>query len=210
MLARFIHPDHDDGPFKLICDDLSLANVLVRSEDDLTILGLVDFEWSYVGPAQLSGSAPWWLLGIRMNNVDTFLDEDHHETLARFTRYLDIFKRVLSEEEERIPGNQGKELSGLVEWSDTSGAMWLHMLLSCGFNHHQSLPFVQLQQHIGTREWEKCMRRCQGAEVDKFVKMKLAQLDQADQDEDRAMELKERMDRQEISLDQFITALKTY
>lgn len=53
---------YDNGPFKLICDDLGLANMIVRSEDDLTIVGVVDFEWVYAGPAQLFASAPWWLL----------------------------------------------------------------------------------------------------------------------------------------------------
>ncbi|TPX14899.1 uncharacterized protein E0L32_005008 [Thyridium curvatum] len=98
LLDSFIHPDFDRGPFKPICDDLSLASVIVRGEDDLAIVGLVDFEWSYVGPAQLFGSAPWWLLGIRLNNVDTFSDDDQHEILTRFTKHLRLFRHVLSEE----------------------------------------------------------------------------------------------------------------
>lgn len=208
-MGRFIHPDYNHGPFKLICDDLSLANVIVRSEDDLTIVGLVDLEWSYAGPAQLFGSAPWWLLGIRLNNVDTFSDEDHHETAARYMKYLGIFKRVLSEEEEKRAGHQGKELSRLVEWSEASGAMWLHMLLSCGFNHPQNLPFVQLQQHIGIDAWEQYKSRYCGTAVDDFVRMKLAQLQQYDEDEDEAMELKERADNNMMTQEQFIAEIAT-
>jgi len=45
------------GLFKLLCDDFGLANMIVRSKDDLTIVGVVDLEWSYTGPAQLFGSA---------------------------------------------------------------------------------------------------------------------------------------------------------
>ena len=50
---------YDKGPFKLICDDFGPANVIVRSKDDLTIIGVVDLEWVMQGQlsclAQLLG-----------------------------------------------------------------------------------------------------------------------------------------------------------
>jgi hypothetical protein len=112
--------------------------------------------------------------------VDTYYDKAYPEMAARFLKYLEIFKRVLEEEEERMSGNQGKGPSKLVEWSEASGAMWLHMLLSCGFNHPESLPFVQLQQHIGTEKWEQRKRQFHGTE-NEFVKEKLSQLAQYNQ-----------------------------
>ncbi len=51
LLPHFVEEDYDHGPFKLICDDLGLANLIVKSEEDLTVVGVVDFEWSYIGPA---------------------------------------------------------------------------------------------------------------------------------------------------------------
>ncbi|KAH8743229.1 hypothetical protein BGZ57DRAFT_779329, partial [Hyaloscypha finlandica] len=48
--------------------------------------------------------------------------------------------RVLKEEEEQLPGYQAKKLPSLVEWSQASGAMWLHMLLYTGFNYVSSIP----------------------------------------------------------------------
>jgi hypothetical protein len=179
----------------------------VKSKDDFTIVGLVDLEWSYVGPAQLFGSAPWWLLGIRLNNVDTYYDKDYPETAARFLKYLEIFKRVLGEEEERISGIGGKEFSKLVEWSEASGTMWFHMLLSCGFNHPENLPFVQLQRHIGTEKWEQLKRQFRGTETNAFVKEKVSQLAQYDRDEDKALELKEDFDNGKMTREQFIAAL---
>jgi hypothetical protein len=107
LIPDFVERDYGHGPFKLICDDLGLANLIVRSEGDLTVVGVVDFEWSYVGPAQLFGSAPWWLLQDRLNNWDTDLDkEELPEILARYQRYLEIFKRVLEEEEEKMSGGE--------------------------------------------------------------------------------------------------------
>lgn len=62
MILSMINGDYDQGPFKLICDDLGPVNVMVRSQHNLTIVGVVDLEWVYAGPAQLFASAPWWLL----------------------------------------------------------------------------------------------------------------------------------------------------
>ena len=51
------------------------------------------------------GSAPWWLLQDRLNNWDTDLDEEElPEILARYQRYLEIFERILEEEEEEKLG----------------------------------------------------------------------------------------------------------
>ena len=69
------------------------------------MVGLVDLEWSYIGPAQLFGSAPWWLLGIRLNNVDTYYDKDYPNMAAGLLKYLEILKRVLGEEYERTLKN---------------------------------------------------------------------------------------------------------
>ncbi len=58
----------------------------------------------------------------------------------RYFRYLEIFKRVLEEEEAKMPGHEDKELSTLVKWSQDSGAMWLHMLLVGAFNAPKHFP----------------------------------------------------------------------
>ena len=43
LIPDLVERNYDRGPFKLICDDLGLANSIVRSEEDLTIVGVVDF-----------------------------------------------------------------------------------------------------------------------------------------------------------------------
>ncbi|KAG5286924.1 hypothetical protein I7I50_04820 [Histoplasma capsulatum G186AR] len=47
---------------------------------------------------------------------------------------LKSFVRILEEEEAEMLGREGRERAGLVKWSQASGAMWLHMLLSSGLN----------------------------------------------------------------------------
>jgi hypothetical protein len=183
LIPQFVKQDYKYGPGKLICDDLGLTNLIVRSKDDLTIVGVVDLEWSYVGPAQLFGSAPWWLLQDRLNNYDIADNvEEISKILNRYLRHLNFFQRVLEEEEEKIPG-QGKELSDLVRWSIDSGAMWLHMILSWGFNDPKVLPFAQLIEHIGPEKWEQLKKAIPDTkELQEFAKSKVSQLEQYDID----------------------------
>jgi len=62
VIPDLVNLKYNHCKFKLICDDLGLANLIFRSKEDLTIIGIVDLEWLYVGPAQLFSSVPWWLL----------------------------------------------------------------------------------------------------------------------------------------------------
>ncbi|KAL5121973.1 hypothetical protein ACEQ8H_000189 [Pleosporales sp. CAS-2024a] len=183
VIPDYVHREYDRSKFKLICDDLGLANLMVRSRNDLTIIGVVDLEWSYIGPAQLFGSAPWWLLMDRpTNQVWDCHDGEPVQITNRYIRYLDMFKRILEEEEAKTPGYENHELSRLVRWSEDSGAMWLHMLLSTGFNGPDSFPFTRLIQHIGEGEWEKRKREASDDEVAAFGAKKLRQLEQYNQD----------------------------
>ncbi|RMZ48678.1 phosphotransferase enzyme family protein [Aspergillus flavus] len=121
LIPELTHPTYDRGPFKLICDDFGLGSVIVRSKDDLTITGVVDMEWVYAGPAQLFGSAPWWLLMDRPLNEEWDFDEDDApEATDRYFKYLEIFIRVLSDEEGKMTGNGRKELTELVKRSKDS------------------------------------------------------------------------------------------
>jgi len=157
------------------------VNLIVRSKDDLTIVGVIDLEWSYIGPAQLFGSAPWWLLQDRpVNDIWDYNNGEPPKVAVRYFRYLEIFNRVLEEEEEaKMPGCE-KELSNLVKWSQDSGAMWLHMLLSVGFNDEWSFPFTKLRQHLA-EEWARREKEFDNpAELDAFAAQKVRELDEYD------------------------------
>ncbi|KAL4972142.1 phosphotransferase enzyme family protein [Aspergillus desertorum] len=155
LIPELTHTTYDCGPFKLIWDDFGLANVIVRGKDDLTITGVVDLEWVYAGPAQLFGSAPWWLLLERpVNDEWDFEQVEAPKATGRYFRCLEIFIRVL-EEEARMSGNGQRELTELVKWSRDTGAMWLHMLLSSGFFDTLTFPCMQLRKHKGEQWWDE-------------------------------------------------------
>jgi hypothetical protein len=183
LLPEFIHKDYDKGPFKLVCEDFGLANLIVRSHHDLTIIGVVDLEWSYAGPAQLAAS-PWWLLQARLTLYDLELEEEAKKSakiLDRYLKYLDIFIRVLKQEERILTASQST-LSKLVEWSRESGAMWLHMLLHTGFNYVGSIPFVQLREHIGLKKWQRIKDEVMDHEtLRSLVRTKIVHLERYDE-----------------------------
>lgn len=62
LTSSFIHDEYDRTKSNILYEDLGLANLIVRSRQYLTIVGVIDLEWSYFGPAQLLGPALWWLL----------------------------------------------------------------------------------------------------------------------------------------------------
>ncbi|KAJ5358220.1 Aminoglycoside phosphotransferase [Penicillium brevicompactum] len=100
VLPETVNVKHENGPFKLICDDFGPANMIVKSEQDLTIVGVVDLEWAYAGPAQLFGSAPWWLLHDRPVNVEwDTKGGDPPEVSTRYFDCLKIFQETLAKEE---------------------------------------------------------------------------------------------------------------
>ncbi|ODM21877.1 hypothetical protein SI65_02721 [Aspergillus cristatus] len=85
MMPQFVDTEYEKGPFKLICDYFSLANMIVKSREDLTIVGVVGLEWVYAGPAQMFASGPWWLLLNRPINTEwDFQVEDPPEVNERY------------------------------------------------------------------------------------------------------------------------------
>ncbi|KAJ5105282.1 hypothetical protein NUU61_002629 [Penicillium alfredii] len=57
---RLTNPLFEKGPFKLWCDDLRPANVLLNKNEQIT--GVVDWEFTYAAPVEFSHAPPWWLL----------------------------------------------------------------------------------------------------------------------------------------------------
>lgn len=206
LVPDLVHTKYDSCKFKLICDDLGLANLIVRGSDDLTVVGVVDLEWSYIGPAQLFGSAPWWLLQDRPVNSEWDCKDDEPPKIAsRYFQCLDIFIRVLEEEEEKMPEYKEKELSSLVKWSQASGAMWLHMLISYGFNDHRSFPFTQLRRHLGATEWAKREEEFDSAEdLEAFAVRKKSELDKYEEILERLEDKRALVDSGNMTKEEFI------
>ncbi|GAM82969.1 hypothetical protein ANO11243_009550 [Dothideomycetidae sp. 11243] len=79
--------------FRLFCDDLPAGNVLVRSATDLTIVGIIDWEWTYAAPYQIAASPPRWLA----LDWPKYFEAD--DEVDRYARLLDIFLDELQKQE---------------------------------------------------------------------------------------------------------------
>ncbi|PVH67561.1 hypothetical protein DL98DRAFT_579183 [Cadophora sp. DSE1049] len=130
----------------------------------------------------------------RSNNWDTDLDEEElPEILARYQRYgsteaLEIFKRVLEAEEEKMSVGE-KALSDLVRRSEDSGAMWLHMMLSDEKWDQLEEPFFETE------------------EMDKFTEQKMAEKEQYEQDLERTKADMADVDNQKMTAEAFVATL---
>ncbi|KAJ5819383.1 hypothetical protein N7474_004974 [Penicillium riverlandense] len=206
LIRDFVNAKYDHCKFKLICDDLGLANLIVRGREDLTVVGVVDLEWSYIGPAQLFGSAPWWLLQDRpVNSTWDYKGDESPKIADRYFKCLEIFIRILEEEEAKMPAHEGRELSSLVKWSKASGAMWLHMLLSSGFNDQRSFPFTQLRRHLGSTKWARREKEFDNVkELEVFAARKVSELDKYDVALEKTEENRALVDSGNMTKEEFI------
>ncbi|RAL11725.1 phosphotransferase family protein [Aspergillus homomorphus CBS 101889] len=117
---------HDDGPFKLFCDDLSPGNVLV--DDSLEIVAVIDWEFAYAAPAQFAASIPWWLL---LRRPDYLIDDIGPDSFFdAFLPKANLFLQALTEcEQARGLSETDDQLSVLMQRSIEDRSAWF--MLAC-------------------------------------------------------------------------------
>ncbi|RMJ09020.1 hypothetical protein CDV36_011369 [Fusarium kuroshium] len=172
LIPRFVTARYDKGPFKLICDDFGPANMIVNNAQELQIVSVIDWEWSYAGPLQLFWSPPRWLL---MQTPNTWSVSD--ERLQQYNRYLDIYLRIL-EEEEAVGCEEAftdDRPSALMRQCRANGSMWFHHIIWEGFNGPTQVPFEQLRAAMP--DFNDLMAAVPKQEVDAFVATKMRDLE---------------------------------
>ncbi|KAJ5790769.1 uncharacterized protein N7518_007780 [Penicillium psychrosexuale] len=120
---RLTNPLLEKGPFKLWCDDLRPANVLLK--EDMHIAGVVDWEFTYAAPTEFSYAPPWWLLIEKPEDWPKGLDDWTRSFDARLKTFLKTMKNC-----EDIAIQQGRlredqRLSGPMNDSWESGDFWI-------------------------------------------------------------------------------------
>ncbi|EEP75925.1 predicted protein [Uncinocarpus reesii 1704] len=109
------------GQYHLYYDDLRPSNILVM-ESDLTVNGVIDWEYTYVAPAEFTYSAPWWLLfeSPEAWDLNNFMD--------RYRPHLQLFLGVLHvhENEQICQGSlkESQHLSDRMALSIENGLFW--------------------------------------------------------------------------------------
>ena len=165
-------PGSNKGPFKLICDDFQPTNMIVNNEQDLKVMAVIDWEWSYTAPAQLVDSTPTWLL-IESPHVWASVDD----RLARYNAHLELYTRLLKEEELKILGDgvaKDQKPSTMLRACQKDGRQWFHLIILRGFNGPTCVPFVKLREE--TKDWDELVAAISEEDINSFVQKKMADL----------------------------------
>ncbi|KAH6694096.1 hypothetical protein F5X68DRAFT_248716 [Plectosphaerella plurivora] len=118
IFRRLAPPDKVDS-FRLWSDDFRPTNVLVDDKDD--ILGAIDWEYAYVGPAQFVLDPPWWLLLDVPEMWDDGIDDWARVYEGRLQTWL-----AAMEEVEGVAEPGSLLLSAYMRESWATGRFWLN------------------------------------------------------------------------------------
>jgi hypothetical protein len=115
---RLTNPLLEKGPFKIGWDDLRPVNVLLN--ENIKIIGVVHWEFTYAVPAEFSYAPPWWLL-IEKSEV--------------WPKGIEDWTRVFGEDTAIYPGQlkEDQRLSGPMQQSWESGDFWIFYAVSHRF-----------------------------------------------------------------------------
>ncbi|KAF4980844.1 hypothetical protein FZEAL_3242 [Fusarium zealandicum] len=191
LIPRHVLSSHGMGPFKLVCDDFQPTNMIVNNEEDLKVVAVIDWEWSYTAPAQLVNSTPRSIprpgqFHAQSPNAWASVDE----RLARFQQHLELYTRILEEEELKILGygiTEDQKPSTMLRACQKDGRQWLHFIILRGFNGPTCVPFVKLREE--TKDWDELAAAIPEEDISSFVKKKMADLQKY---EEQLVEMKER------------------
>ncbi|KAI9681529.1 MAG: hypothetical protein M1817_002813 [Caeruleum heppii] len=109
---RLGEPELETGPFRLFCDDLRPTNVLL--DEELNIVGVIDWEFCYAAPAEFTHSPPWWLL----LEMPEYWRGGYPSWKQAYEPRLETFLRVLDERE-----SVGLQTGALTEPSQLAARM---------------------------------------------------------------------------------------
>ncbi|RMZ79404.1 hypothetical protein DV738_g3332, partial [Chaetothyriales sp. CBS 135597] len=124
--------DRDNGPFRLVCDDLRPSNVIV-DEEELNLRAVIDWEFSYAAPAEFTYCSPWWLLLAHPDDWEDGLEAFWAQYLPRHETFLHALKE--SEEEDIRSGtlSESQRLSPQMARSIHDGTFWFCLAANSSF-----------------------------------------------------------------------------
>ena len=113
------------GSFRLWSDDFRPANIVVDDSEEANILGVIDWEFAYVGPTHFPLDPPWWLLNDRPETWVEGLDD----WVSVYERRLQTWLLAMEEAEklEDLPPN-ALLLSAYMRESWATGRFWLNYI----------------------------------------------------------------------------------
>lgn len=113
VMHHFINPDTRAGPFYLTLSDLSLNNIFV--DEDWNVTAVIDLEWAHTLPSQMQ-TPPYWLTSKSIDGLGDPADRKEYDAVLE--EYLSIYE----EEEKRRGGPSRRADMQRQTWR--SGGFW--------------------------------------------------------------------------------------
>jgi hypothetical protein len=181
--GKLSRPEHNFGPFKLWCDDLRPANMLVNS--NLELVSVIDWEFAYAAPVEFSHAPPWWLLIEQPEYWPEGLDA----WATAYAPRLQTFLAVLREREDVLI-EEGRlrdqeRLSFPMQESWDSGDFWVIYADRKGFAFDAvfwkflDTRFFGAVDGVEGDEWEwraELLEKEELVEIDSFVDQKVDEM----------------------------------
>ncbi|KAI2789115.1 hypothetical protein POX_e07143 [Penicillium oxalicum] len=121
--GKLMDPSHDNGPFKLWCDDLRPSNVVVDGND--RVCGVLDWEFTYAAPVEYTYAPPWWLLIEKPEYWNAGLES----WTDFYTQRLEVFLNAMTKREDAAIADakmtEEQRLSTHMRKSWNSGQFWI-------------------------------------------------------------------------------------
>ncbi|KAH7363556.1 hypothetical protein B0T11DRAFT_282791 [Plectosphaerella cucumerina] len=112
--------------FRLWCDDLRPANVLIGDSDpdgEVDVAAVIDWEFTYAAPTQFVLDPPWWLL---LETPEMWRPSGVDEWNKTYGPQLEMWLRAVEEQEEGATFLDGVPLSAHMRESWVTGRFWLN------------------------------------------------------------------------------------
>lgn len=120
---RLTNPSLENGPFKIWCDDLRPANVLLN--ETMEIVGVVDWEFTYTAPVEFSYAPPWWLLIEKPEFWSKGIENWTRVFDDRLKTFLDVMKDCEDTSIRQGRLKEDQRLSRPMQQSWKSGDFWI-------------------------------------------------------------------------------------
>ena len=189
-IAKSFSKVHDRGPFRLICDDLRPSNVIV--DDTLNLRCVIDWEFSYSGPAEFTYCSPWWLLLAHPDDWEDSLDSFWAQYLPRHEIFLQALKESEDEEIRNGALSESQRLSGEMARSMQNGAFWFCLAATSSFAFDDIYWRFIDQEYFGKftsiEERIELLSSEERDSLEDFVRVKVQQAEERKLDEYRTLD----------------------
>jgi hypothetical protein len=148
--------------------------MIVNNREDLQIIAVLDWEWSYSGPSELFWSPPVWLLG---RHPVHWQDDDPLQ--SQYLKNLDLWIEIMQEEEGELNNGTDDDVSTdlpstIIRKQRQDGSMWFYHIIQEANNGPTSLPFGGLQASVP--DYLKLAAEVSEEKIEEFVRLKMDHL----------------------------------